>query len=88
MSRGKRFSDLTIGDKIFIEHYSYYIIRIEKINGFLRLQVSSKQNIDFKPWLGLFYFIPLNHLKATKVKTQNQMIFLSKIAYKNICITL
>ena len=78
----KRFKDLQVGDKIYIDMYSTFVHNIKFENGYMAIQVS--RNIDDRPnpWLGWMH-IPMNHLSANKVKMgSGTWVFLTKKAYK------
>ena len=81
----KTFKDLQIGDKIFIDHHSTFIHDIKYKDGYMAIQTHYEKDAKTKPWLG-WYFIPMNHLKANKIKygKYGVWIHISERGYKKI----
>lgn len=78
----KTFGTLKIGDKIYQNFYSYFIKNIEYINGYLKLSVHYDKDAELKPWMYQDIYIPMNHLKANKIKINHLWIFTTKSGYK------
>lgn len=78
------FKDLKIGDKIYVNLHAEFIHKVEYKNGYLCLKTSGEKNVNpKKPWLLCCWYIPKNHLNATKIKLcKRHWIHLSKRGYK------
>ena len=76
------FKDLKIGDKIYVNLHAEFIHRVEYRDGYLCIQTSGTKDDKPNPWLG-WWFIPKNHLNATKIKLcKRHWIHISKRGYK------
>jgi hypothetical protein len=76
------FKDLKIGDKIYVNLHAEFIHKIEYKDGYLCIQTSGTKDDKPKPWLG-WWCIPMNHLKATKIKLcKRHWIHISERGYK------
>lgn len=78
------FKKLKVGDKLYIDIYSYFVREIKKENGHLLLKISRNKD------KGIIWehYIPYNHLNANRVKCGSSYIFLSKRRYKKYMLNL
>ena len=79
----KKFRDLKILDKVYVEHRAYFVQSIEIKDGYMKLILHPNiKGAGPCMWKGYEYFIPMNHLSADKVKVKGLWIFLGERAYK------
>lgn len=78
----KSFKDLQIGHKVFLNLWSYYIIRLEYKNGYLAIQINHEFSLNVKPWGSHWLYIPMNHIHSNKLKvTKHGMLNITVTGY-------
>lgn len=78
----KKFKNLQVGDKIYIDFYAKFVHEIKYIEGYLLLRTFSTKEKPDASWFYADYYIPLNHLEANNVKVGGRHIFISESRYK------
>jgi hypothetical protein len=79
----KMFKDLKVGDKIYVDKFAEFVRAVVVKDGFMCIQAHYNLEDELKPWQGWKYCIPMNHMKANKVKVKNRIwIHITKRGYR------